>query len=900
MKNVSKKFFVCTIIVLITFLCFSKFAIYVFDKQEKKETKVVENMLNAYKNNIILNLTEKFNYSKDLTSVLVSNNYSIDKLKPIADEILKNNSCIYISVVEKYNVAAFFSNSVKKDIINTPIQELNYSYSLANSIKGLVVEGPSKDQFSNGDVFLITNPIYKNGEYWGEITVALDAKKVVESFNLNKLKESGFEYELWRVHLDNGSKSTIEISTKDFNFSKSHEIKFKLPTVWTLSIVYKNGWNNKNIDFIVFVTLLIISILIGVMTFIYIEKKSISKELNQQSLKNLETGILNREGFLIKLQEHLNRKNNEIVLLYICITNYSKFAPVMSFEKRQDYLTHIVKNLDNYIKSSHFIARISEEGFVLALEENCDKNELLNIEKGISLELLRKIKVENKQVFLTIGYGSSRCVDDRKDAESLLLSAIEDYERRFPAMSPIHDFTKKCEDMLDEKKQIVFGEYPDLEINKLSKVIYKYYKKVQRIMYKDYNIDIGNRRGYMRDVEVLIDYNSERMLYLFLIDICKFGKFNELFSIEIGDVILKEVSNKLKTIFSNYLYRINGDVFLGISIDKESYLDTLHKVNEVFNSSLSVEDVLFDVKCNIGICQYPYHGENPYDLLEKVQIALEYAKKDVKSNVKVYDKELTEEIYHENNIIKDLKKGLEEQTLEVWYQPIFNVSKNCYIKAEALIRLRNKEGGYYSAYEVITYAEKHGLIKDVGLYVLKKACDVTTKIKDKNIDFEQMQLNLSVQQIVHKQCANDILSCIENCGLDKKYICVEVTETVLMETFEIVNVTLDKLKKEGISIALDEFGSGFSSINYLANLPIENLKIDKELVEQITYSKKQFELLKTIVQIAKINGMDIVAEGVETKETLDLVVTSGVNLIQGHYFSEPLSEDKFIELMIEE
>ncbi|NIZ96719.1 diguanylate cyclase, partial [Clostridioides difficile] len=444
MKNVSKKFFVCTIIVLITFLCFSKFAIYVFDKQEKKETKVVENMLNVYKNNIILNLTEKFNYSKDLTSVLVSNNYSIDKLKPIADEILKNNSCIYISVVEKYNVAAFFSNSVKKDIINTPIQELNYSYSLANSIKGLVVEGPSKDQFSNGDVFLITNPIYKNGEYWGEITVALDAKKVVDSFNLNKLKESGFEYELWRVHLDNGSKSTIEISTKDFNFSKSHEIKFKLPTVWTLSIVYKNGWNNKNIDFIVFVILLIISILIGVMTFIYIEKKSISKELNQQSLKNLETGILNREGFLIKLQEHLNRKNNEIVLLYICITNYSKFAPVMSFEKRQDYLTHIVKNLDNYIKSSHFIARISEEGFVLALEENCDKNELLNIEKGISLELLRKIKVENKQVFLTIGYGSSRCVDDRKDAESLLLSAIEDYERRFPAMSPIHDFTKKC------------------------------------------------------------------------------------------------------------------------------------------------------------------------------------------------------------------------------------------------------------------------------------------------------------------------------------------------------------------------------------------------------------------------------------------------------------------------
>lgn len=897
MKNATKVFFVCIVIVLITFLCFSKVAISIFDRQEEKETKAIENLLNAYKNNIVLNLTEKFNYSKDLTSVLVSNNYSVDKLKPIADGILKNDSCIYISVVENYNIAAFFSNSIKKNIINTPIQELNYSYSLAKSIKGLVVEGPSKDHLSNRDVFLITNPIYKNGEYWGEITVALDSKKVIDSFNLNKLKESGFEYELWRVNLDNGSKSTIEISTKDFDFSKSHEIKFKLPTVWTLSIVYENGWNSKNIIFIVLTILLIISILIGAITFIYIEKKYISKELKQQKFKDLETGILNREGFLIKLQENLDKRNNEIVLLYICIANYSKFSPVMSFEERQDYLGYIVKNLDDYIKSSHFVARIGEESFVIALEENCDKNELISIEKGISLELLRKITVEKQQVFLKIGYGSSRYIDDGKDAESLLLSAIEDYERGFPSRAPIRDFTKKCEDMLDEKKQIVFGEYPDLEINKLSRVIYKYYRKVQRIMYKDYSIDIGNRRGYIRDIEVLINYNSERALDLFLIDICKFGKFNELFSIEIGDAILKEVSSKLKTIFSNYLYRINGDVFLGISIDKESYLDTLDKVNEVFNSSLNIDDILFDVKCNISICQYPYHGENPYELLEKAQIALGYAKEDVKSNVKVYDKELTEEIRHENNIINDLKKGMEEQTLEIWYQPIFNVSKNCYIKAEALIRLKNKDGGYYSAYEVITYAEKHGLIKDVGLYVLRKACDVTTKIKDKNMDFEQMQVNLSVQQIVHKQCANDILSCIESCGLDKKYISVEVTETVLMETFEIVNVTLDKLKKEGIGINLDDFGSGFSSINYLANLPIENLKIDKGLIKQITSSKKQFELLKTIVQMAKINDMDVVAEGVETKETLELVISSGVNLIQGYYFSKPLSEDKFIEFM---
>lgn len=899
MKSVYKRFFICTAIVLIIFLCFSKVAFYAFAQQEKREIKAIENLLDTYKNNIVLSLTEKFNYTKDLTAALVSNNYSIDKLKPIAHEILKNDYCIYVSVVEKYNIVEFFSNSVKKNIVNTPIQELNYSYSLANSIKGLVVEGPSKDSLSNKDVFLITNPIYRNGEYWGEITVALDSKKVINSFNLNKLKEAGFEYELWRVHLDDGTKSTMEMSTKDFDFSKSHEIKFKFPTVWTLSVVYENGWDNKNLLFILLTVLLIISILIGGMIFIYIGKRIVSNELKQQSFRDLETGILNREGFLIKLQEHLNKKSNTIVLLYIRITNYSKFASIMSFDERQGYLGNIVKKLDNYIKSSHFIARTGEEGFVLALEESCDKNELLSIERGISLELLQKITVENQQMFLTIGYGASRYGDDGEDANTLLISAIKDYERRFPSMAPIHDFTKKCEDMFDEKKQIVFGEYPDLEINKLSRIIYRYYRKVQRIMYKDYSIDIGNRRGYIRDIDILINYNSDRKLDLFLIDICHFGKFNELFSIELGDAILKEVSSKLKLIFSNYLYRVNGDVFLGISLDKQSYLETLKNIDELFNQSLNINNVLFDVKFNIGVCQYPYHGENPYELLEKAQIALKFAKESVENHIKVYNNELTEKICHENNILKFLQKGMEDQTLEVWYQPIFNVNKNCYIKAEALIRLKNEDSGYYSASEVITYAEKNGLIKDVGLYVLKKACDVTTKIKDKNVDFEQMQVNLSVQQIIHKDCANDILSCIESFGLDKRYVSVEVTETVLMETFDVVMMTLDKLKKEGVGINLDDFGSGFSSINYLANLPIENLKIDKGLVKQINSSTKQFELMKTIVQMAKINDMDVVAEGVETKETLDLVISAGVNLIQGYYFSKPLSEDKFIELMIE-
>ncbi|MGX9755663.1 EAL domain-containing protein [Clostridioides difficile] len=897
MKNVYKRIFICLVIGLLSFFCFSKVILYIFDGQDDIDNKKVESLLKAYKNNITLNLKEKYNYTDDLKTALILNNYSIEALDDTAKKVLKNDACMYISILEKHNVSAFFSKSATKNMIGTQMKNLNYSYSLAESVKGLVVEGPFKDSVSNKEVFLIINPIYKNGNYWGEVAIALDSKKVIDDFNLKQLKSAGFEYELWRVDLNDGSKSTIEISTQDFDFSKSQEIKFKFPTVWTLSIINENGFSSKNLIFIIHIIFLIFSVLIAGIVFIYLGKKSVDCELREQKLRDLETGVWNKKGLLIKLKEILQKNPDEVVLLYISITNYSRFAPILNCDEKKEYIEHIVQTLENYITSSHFVARIGEESFVLAFKEKCGKNELLSIEKGISLELLRKINVRNQEIFLTIGYGAAMSIDDGKDAEKLLLAAIDDYERRFPSIAPIRDFTKKCEDMLDEKKQIVFGEYSDLDINRLARVIYKYYRKVQRIMYKDYSIDVGNRRGYIRDIEVLTDYNSKRKLDLFLIDICNFGKFNELFSIEIGDLVLKEVTNNLRKVFPDYLYRINGDVFLGISLNKESYLSVLDKIEDIFSNSLNIKDLFLDVKCNIGICQYPSHGKDAYELLEKAQIALGYVKESTQNHVQVYNDELTNIIYHENNIIKRIKQSIEEQTLEVWYQPIFNVEKNCYIKAEALVRLKDEEGNYYSALDVINCAEKNGLIKDVGLYVLQQSCKVTKIIKDKNMKFEQMHVNLSVQQIIHKDCANDILECIKNCELDTKYISVEVTESVFMETFEVATMTLDKLKKEGIGINLDDFGSGFSSLNYLANLPIENLKIDKGLVKQIKFSSKQYELMKAIVQMAKINNMDIVAEGVETEETLNLVVSAGVNLIQGYYFSKPLNENKFIELM---
>ncbi len=210
--------------------------------------------------------------------------------------------------------------------------------------------------------------------------------------------------------------------------------------------------------------------------------------------------------------------------------------------------------------------------------------------------------------------------------------------------------------------------------------------------YYDPVFHVGNRLKYMRDANMLIDYDKKRNFRLFCIDICNFSQYNELFSAEIGDQILREVIKRLSRLFGANLYRINGDVFLGISLSEEDETSFVSRLQQSLTTPVSTGNASFTLQARVVVCQYPAHGKSPEVLLERIQSALRFSKGSDQKLV-LYNDKLDQLIRTEAEILHKLKSAIEEETLEVWYQPMAHLDSGKYIAVEALTRLPNCRGG---------------------------------------------------------------------------------------------------------------------------------------------------------------------------------------------------------------
>ena len=221
-----------------------------------------------------------------------------------------------------------------------------------------------------------------------------------------------------------------------------------------------------------------------------------------------------------------------------------------------------------------------------------------------------------------------------------------------------------------------------------------------------------------------------------------------------------------------------------------------------------------------------------------------------------------------------------------------------YNAVEALVRLPAGNGTYFSAGQVVSLAERSGMVEVLGDYVLKKACKFIASHGSK-LGLEHMGINLSVQQLLMGNSSNHLLTMIETAGADHKRITLEITESILIQSIEQASAILDKLREAGIRIALDDFGIGFSSLNYLSNLPVDVIKIDRSLTRQIPTNPKQHALLRAIVEMAKINSLTVVAEGIESQQEQSLIAALDIQFIQGFYYARPMPEEELTRFLKE-
>ncbi len=414
----------------------------------------------------------------------------------------------------------------------------------------------------------------------------------------------------------------------------------------------------------------------------------------------------------------------------------------------------------------------------------------------------------------------------------------------------------------------------------------------------DLTTGLINRIEFEKQLQIAI--NTKTPCALFFIDLDDFKYINEVFGHHYGDALLNKISSKLSDERFDWdiLARIGGDEFVVVkycdSLEIEYIADSIFNI---FQKPFNIFDTSIFVTASMGIYPITTYTQTPDDAIKNADIAIYHAKQTGKNNYRIYDSQMHEIVIRYNQIVDILRSCMENEDLFLMYQPQVSIPDNRIVSLEALIRINSKSLGYISPAEFIPIAESSGLILNLGDWVLRAACKFAKSMLDANINFGTVSINISPLQLIQKDFVANVINIINSTNLDPKYINLEITESMAIQSISTSINKLKALQKYGIKIALDDFGTGFSSLNHFIKLPINAVKIDKSFIDEICTDKKQLTICKSIIEMAHSLNYTVVAEGIEYEKQLELLKELDCDLYQGFYFSKPVSEENIIGLL---
>lgn len=303
------------------------------------------------------------------------------------------------------------------------------------------------------------------------------------------------------------------------------------------------------------------------------------------------------------------------------------------------------------------------------------------------------------------------------------------------------------------------------------------------------------------------------------------------------------------------------------------------------------------ITASIGISKYPLDGTDTETLIKNADTAMCRAKEIGKNNYCYYYEELDET--KENRLVmsNSLRKAVENQELELFYQPKIDFSINRMVGVEALLRWKNPDFGMVSPAVFIPLAEETGVIVEIGEWVLRTAIEQNKEWQELGFSPISVSVNLSARQFLQNDLVNKIEQLLSEYELAPLHLTLEITETMAMHNLQQSIQKLEQLKSLGVGLSLDDFGTGFSSLSYLKKFPIDELKIDQSFIRGVIENSQDASIVKAIMSIAKSLNLTVVAEGVETKKHIEFLVEQQCDQAQGYYFSKPVTSDEIENLL---
>lgn len=437
-----------------------------------------------------------------------------------------------------------------------------------------------------------------------------------------------------------------------------------------------------------------------------------------------------------------------------------------------------------------------------------------------------------------------------------------------------------------------------LDVTKLK----DYQERLEHLAYHDSLTGLPNRlmlQSYW--AEILSDRKALKTAIIF-IDIDNFKLINDSLGHNFGDKLIVAIGSRLKTILgdSSIVFRIAGDEFVictpGFNSNKEVEA-VAKRLMQPFSEPFELENKRVHITVSMGIAIYPDHATDAIGMLKNADIAMYKAKELGKNRYVFYDPHMQKTIDERMQLEKNLRNALSQNEFHLYYQPQFDVRTGAVSGFEALLRWSSPELGMVSPLKFIGITEESGMIIELGEWVLEEACRFHKKLRQMTGSQFSIAVNVSIIQLMQDNFLRRVLRILEKNQIDPEFVELEITESVLIETFDTIFKKLKSLRDYRIRIALDDFGKGYSSLNYLCQLPISTLKIDKSFIDNIINADNDRIITGDIVAIGHKEGLEVIAEGVETQEQMVYLMNHDCDKIQGYFYCKPLPEEEVIRFL---
>jgi diguanylate cyclase len=437
-----------------------------------------------------------------------------------------------------------------------------------------------------------------------------------------------------------------------------------------------------------------------------------------------------------------------------------------------------------------------------------------------------------------------------------------------------------------------------------------------QLAFYDSKTKLPNRHLFMENLSRALKsakrFNDQ--LALLCIEINNFDQIKDTLGINAGDEVLRIVASRIQDtiravdVLSHPDATTDRDMSL-FHLERSDFLLILERIQGVGSPAIVAQRIIQEIlapmpvmgkdiyaEASIGIATYPSESGEPSELLRLASSAKDYVKKQEENSFQFSSIAINKMYERRRKLESKLRKALDNDELILYYQPKVNVKSGGVVGVEALLRWKSDEG-FVSPDQFIPLAEETGLIVSIGEWVLKEGCRQLNEWHMSGYKFMTMAVNLSARQFADDDFIPTVNQIIRDSGIDTAFLTMEITESLLLDNIEDKIKLMQKLKEMGMKLSIDDFGTGYSSLSYLRKLPVDELKIDKSFINEVSESADSRAIVSTIAFLAKNLNLSTVSEGIEKKAQLDFLQTIDCDTYQGFLFSGPVPGDKLIALL---